>query len=638
MSYVEADELVPIFEVVPPEPQCSLYRRAFDVVRRGIVAKADSPPGIYLDPADQSKLLIIEWPSSEPPPLAADSGTAFQQLTPVSTMAHTTAPQSPTTSTTNDQTSVSGSPTSPTAYTGSLTPRSSSVGNAGTLVSDLEYQFEKAGLQAWEDPQAGTPPVVSVRPRGYSRAPATALLGLQRGTYFTGIEPCTNTPIDAIDSQLYGLRIEIPPRQVPSDLVEQVGETSDVSHPVLALDTGSCTTWVTGLAPRELVDFDRQTLDYHVRPLDESRYNHEVLVDKDLPYYLECTKEARGTLSPHQAWMTYADSSAVLLQLQPKPTYCTIHRCFNWSAKAWSSPLSMDFRFGVAWALSRKVLYDKADGIIGLGPEGPEAFWTDPQSMSFLDAVGKRVRPAIDRDTKCKLTIMYFNFERPQARDRVSWMAINRWPCEVVPNWSRRIPTVGLGRTWEVRIIKLQFFMLGPDDESVDLDNGTIMFGTPGAGMKALLDSGSSVNEFPPAAVEEIRAFLARHAHDTPHDTPQSESDSAPLHPPTNAVASASNAPDEDTILVPLLPFACERRPRATMNTSASTDILEGLIYPCNTNRNQVAVLGIPFFQSACVEMVKPEPDEGMQPYVRLAGRWRNKYKLPPTLNGPLSK
>ncbi|KAI0365480.1 hypothetical protein BV20DRAFT_1056352 [Pilatotrama ljubarskyi] len=331
----------------------------------------------------------------------------------------------------------------------------------------------------------------------------------------------------------------------------------------------------------------------------------------------------------------YENDAAALLTLQPAPDNVRFMHLYDWGARSWQNGnLWFRYNFGIAYAVSARMVTNNFLGILGLSPADTckDAFRDQPVTVapSFLYAlITQDVMASVVSASDKEGLVIFFGIRQPSfaqsgAPLEESWMAYNR---SRTLDWCIRVKSVSL------------------QQYSVPLGKYVVV-ATYDVPFLALLDSGTSVSYVPRELIESILVPLigpnAASSTRSVHFAPRKASFKVPPHVNSRHFrlelvieGRGISGPQDASVPVPVDPFVYTRRPgRGPDWYTDSGYEREGLLWSNRTGA-PFHVFGLNFFQAMFVALHKPDPRVPRQipPYIRLAPQWpheRASFTLPP--------
>ncbi|KAI0350380.1 hypothetical protein OH77DRAFT_1514381 [Trametes cingulata] len=419
----------------------------------------------------------------------------------------------------------------------------------------------------------------------------------------------------------------------------------------LLIDTASNTSWVLGEDSQNLVSQKEEVHEY--LPWEEhSRILH--LQNRSV-LKLPCLKHPVMELNDSlvSATVSYSDETAAHVFLPPGPSDLTADIC-TWQRPQRSiGQLTVRHRFGVALALTKRLIQDSSDGILALGRLSVEdaygrATRGEGDQPTFLASLQNIIpRPHAERadDFALWLVIRPPHGVEPHSDEGhssiinhpgVSFAAFHEWPCERFPTFSAPIalnPTVPYHGWWTVALRSLSFC----DDSRSDTADGSSVFykldiGSVNerASLPVVLDAGASISRLPRRVFTEI---VRNVVGDSSQVTDDMDHNHRPLNIPRTfrsrkiIIRYEFDGRDGTPVIVeaPATPFIYAANPKIE-------GLQEGLIFLQEKRKDHYAVFGLNWFQTMYVSLHKSKHSPDLD-FVRLAPQWRDErrlYTLPP--------
>ncbi|KAL1939458.1 hypothetical protein VTO73DRAFT_10014 [Trametes versicolor] len=457
-------------------------------------------------------------------------------------------------------------------------------------------------------------------------------------------------------------------QEVPEDLKKKLGSNPINSSFRLMVDTGSTMAWIIGHGCREAVVENGSEV--------ARRWSHRIKRQgRRMTVYKHGVSKVNGewVIDPNAVpgRVAYADGNVALLTLMEKEQEVTIGSCYDWGTVRYTSAFRMQFKFGVAYAMSPSLYQTTYDGSVGFNlrsfalraqPHFQGASESERTPPSFTAAIIDQNLLLPPESGASNRGIIYY-FALRLSRSQESFFGWNHWPCADlndpersagVPDWSDIIPVVSKTQ-WVVEMISMLFERYVLDETTnthswVVVDNSLFMFGQNGRdSIRVVLDTGTSSTWAPPPLIRHFRrnvfgvanvgstiGTLNLQLDNAQGDTPvlgevaPSISDT----PPPYVCPDPSDLPlwriklqfkgeygRTVDVYAPAFPFLCA--------TNASNRASEGLIF---ASRPDFYILGLNFFQSMFVSMHNVSSDRPGRAYVKMAPQWQDEidnFKLP---------
>ncbi|KAI0672468.1 hypothetical protein C8Q78DRAFT_752940 [Trametes maxima] len=330
----------------------------------------------------------------------------------------------------------------------------------------------------------------------------------------------------------------------------------------------------------------------------------------------------------------YQDGTRALLTLMRDKMDITIPQAYDWSNISRKSRLHLEYRLGVAYAVTDLVRKRRAGGILGLGlgrwqtaflaPDLRRKEASDSFPAALIESNGVR------EPQTGEAGIIFFFIMRLSGR---SYLALNQWPfpgAGKTPRWSLEIPVAQDAPWYSVCLTNISFLQYSKtfgtwsilDRKEHGVRLGPYKLESP---VNVVLDTGTSVSWMPASMVNYIRRHIFGHKSNI--DLANTKGNTGLLTDPEPPYrVGRSTTPNQWRIRFTFkgrnnVPVEVDCPETPFLYNNVLPEGLKGVWYDglVHTSPSNMYILGLNFFQSMFVSMHNRDPADAKRAYIRLA-------------------